>query len=44
MHAMISGSMINDTFLVFQDQFGKYILTEQIHILSMASRVHIICI
>jgi len=44
MHAMISGSMTNDTLLVLQDQFRKYILTEQVHMLSVASKVHIICI
>lgn len=44
MHAINNGSMTNDTFPLFQDQFRKHILTEQIHILGMASKVQIICI
>ena len=36
MHTLICGSMAYDTIMVFQDQFKKHILPEQIHILNVA--------
>ena len=36
MHTLICGSMAYDTIMVFQDQFRKHILPEQIHILNVA--------
>jgi len=36
MHALICGSLAFDTIMVFQDQFKKHILPEQIHILSVS--------
>ncbi len=36
MHTLICGSMAFDTIMVFQDQFKKHILPEQIHILNVA--------
>jgi len=36
MHALICGSLAFDTIMVFQDQFKKHILPDQIHILSVS--------
>ncbi len=36
MHTLICGSLAYDTIMVFQDQFKKHILPEQIHILNVA--------
>ena len=36
MNTLICGSMAYDTIMVFQDQFKKHILPEQIHILNVA--------
>ena len=36
MHTLICGSMAYDTIMVFQDQFKRHILPEQIHILNVA--------
>jgi len=36
MHTLICGSMAYDTIMVFQDQFKKHILPEQIHILNVS--------
>ncbi|HZW86659.1 MAG TPA: carbohydrate kinase family protein [Gallionella sp.] len=36
MRTLICGSMAYDTIMVFQDQFKKHILPEQIHILNVA--------
>ncbi|MEO5624804.1 MAG: carbohydrate kinase family protein, partial [Dokdonella sp.] len=36
MSALICGSLAFDTIMVFQDQFKKHILPDQVHILNVS--------